>query len=582
MKRGCFLSLLILAAFFGGYWYLLHPHIEPPVLWWATGIASFFMWISFGALQTAVTSARDASRVSAEGSVGGYGGEQFEDGATVTVVGHIRAIGSALRAPFSGRPAVFYTYDIDHISQRSDDSTNVKDYSGFALTPSAIDSPHGSVRILGFPMLEQFPKEEFDTDEGRRNAAAYLESAPFKDMQGFHPTAIYNEIKELLTDDDGAILAAIVYFRTDIIRIVSGWARGLANAEARKDWKMTEDRDLSDKQLHEQIVAPGTQVCAIGRWSTAKHGLVPPAAGMIRLLQGDAPQVAKGLWGKVVSNTIGCIVVAAIVNGAIYTLLQVAAGKSKLFAETPVATHSIHGDELHEAVRSGNLATAEKLVSNGTGVDVRDSDGRTPLAQAENADMARWLIAHGADVNAARADDGQTVLMEQAAAGRADVVRVLVRAGAKLDAVSTKWHSTALMRALDAEHLDVARILTDAGAKDETVSESRGQALHENDPPVRACFAYVDAIQREDRDALVKLSTFKSFDDVDFKIWKSSRPVHPKMVSGYSTENAATIQLRGAIPSGVYETWTYQLVRQGDEWRVNGERWETRLSSNEM
>jgi undecaprenyl-diphosphatase len=32
----------------------------------------------------------------------------------------------------------------------------------------------------------------------------------------------------------GAIIAAIVYFRTDIIRIVSGWGRGLTSAEKRK------------------------------------------------------------------------------------------------------------------------------------------------------------------------------------------------------------------------------------------------------------------------------------------------------------------------------------------------------------
>jgi undecaprenyl-diphosphatase len=32
----------------------------------------------------------------------------------------------------------------------------------------------------------------------------------------------------------GAIIAAIVYFRTDIIRIVSGWGRGLTSAENRK------------------------------------------------------------------------------------------------------------------------------------------------------------------------------------------------------------------------------------------------------------------------------------------------------------------------------------------------------------
>ena len=38
----------------------------------------------------------------------------------------------------------------------------------------------------------------------------------------------------------GAIIASIVYFRSDIIRLAGAWFRGLANAEARqhRDWKM--------------------------------------------------------------------------------------------------------------------------------------------------------------------------------------------------------------------------------------------------------------------------------------------------------------------------------------------------------
>ena len=38
----------------------------------------------------------------------------------------------------------------------------------------------------------------------------------------------------------GAIIASIVYFRADIIRLAGAWFRGLANAEARRhrDWKM--------------------------------------------------------------------------------------------------------------------------------------------------------------------------------------------------------------------------------------------------------------------------------------------------------------------------------------------------------
>ncbi|HXH38443.1 MAG TPA: hypothetical protein VNN08_07435, partial [Thermoanaerobaculia bacterium] len=283
MKRGCFVSLLILGACFGGYWYLLHGHVEPPALWWATGIASFFMWISIGALRNAIAAGRDAARVASDSAVGGYSGEQYADDATVTVVGHIRATGPALTAPLSGKPAVLYSYEISHVSEGRDETTTVMDFSGFALTPCAIDSPHGSIRLLGFPLLEGFDKTSLDTDEGRRNGTAYLASAPFTDMEGFHPGAIYSEVKAVLTDDDGQL---------------------------RKDWKMTEDRDLTDKSLSEQIVAPGEQVCAIGRWSAAKHGLVPHGGNVIRLVRGDPQQVVSTLRGKAVANLIGFLVVA--------------------------------------------------------------------------------------------------------------------------------------------------------------------------------------------------------------------------------------------------------------------------------
>ncbi len=551
MKKGCLVSLLILAACAGGYWYVLHGHVEPPALWWGVGLASFFMWISIGAMRTAIASAQDAARVTRDSTFSGYTGEQYEDGATVTVAGHIRAVGQSLRAPFSGKPAVLVSYEIDHTVPSEDGSTDSKDYSGFVMVPCAIDSTRGAIRLFGFPLLEGFPKVSLDGDEARRNAASFLAETTFTEMKGFHPGVIYKEIKDLLTDDDG---------------------------EVRKDWRMTDDRDLSDKNLHEQIVAPGEQVCAIGRWSAEKRGLIGVTGGVIRLVQGDAPKVVGTLRGKIIVNTIACLVLAAVVNGAVYMLLQVASGKSTILADTPLARHSIHGDEMHEAVNSGNIAAAETLFASGTGVDVPDSDGKTSLAQVKDPAMARWLIAHGAHVNAAR-PDGQTVLMEQSAAGNTEIVRALVNAGAKLDAVSSKWHSTALQRALDGEHLEIARILRDAGAKDDTVTETRGQKLGESDPPVVAALAYLDAIQREDQAAMKEHSTFQTFDDVDFKLWKSSRPLHPRLAEGFATADTATIHLRGAIPSGIYETWTYQLVNRSGDWRVSSERWETRLSS---
>jgi len=439
MKRGCVLTLLILVALLGGYWYLLHGHIEPPVLWWSVGIASFLMWISTGALRTAAMAARDAARVASQSSFAGFSGEEMTDGETVTIVGRVRALGSPLRAPFSDQQAVLYSYEIEHISQNAESSSTAKDYSGFALAPTAIDSSRGSINLLGFPLLEGFPKTTIDSDAARQNAAAYIASTAFTDMQGFHPGQIYQQIRDVLTDDDGHL---------------------------RKDWKMTEDRDLSDKYLTEQIVVPGEQVCVIGSWSAAKHGLVPGGTdGVIQLLRGDPQKVGSNLWGKCIRNVIGGLVVAAIVNAGVYTILRASAGDPRFsfLSGTPMAKHSIHAKQMLDAVTNGNIAAAGKLAQNGTSIDVRDSDGRTALAKAPDAAMARWLIARGADVNASR-DDGQTVLMEQAAAGNAEVVRVLVNSGAKLDVVSSKWHTTALQRALDAEKLDVVRILRDAGA----------------------------------------------------------------------------------------------------------------------
>ncbi|MEA2165652.1 MAG: hypothetical protein QOK37_3779 [Thermoanaerobaculia bacterium] len=450
MKRGCLLTLLILFALIGVYWYLLHGHIEPPVLWWGVGIASFFMWIATGALRTAAFAARDARRVSNQSVSAGFNGEDMEDGATITVVGRVRAVSQPLRAPFSDQPAVLYSYEIEHESTGPEESTsNVKDYSGFALTPTAIDSPRGSILLLGFPLLEGFPKTTFDTDAARQNAAAYVASTAFIDMEGFHPGQIYQQVRDMLTEDDGSV---------------------------RKDWKMTDDRDFSNKILVEQIVAPGEQVCAIGRWSAAKRGLVPGGTnGVVQLLRGDPENVERGLWGKCVRNVIGGLIVAAIVNAAIYVMLGAAAGDRRFsfLSGTPMAKHSIHASEMFDAVANGDVIAAEKLRQNGTGVDVRDSDGRTPLAKVTDPAMARWLIAHGADVNAS-SDDDQTVLMMHAASGDTEIVRMLVHAGARLDDVSAKWHTTALQRALDAEKPDVVRVLRDAGAK-ESVIESSGQ-----------------------------------------------------------------------------------------------------------
>jgi hypothetical protein len=159
---------------------------------------------------------------------------------------------------------------------------------------------------------------------------------------------------------------------------------------------------------------------------------------------------------------------------------------------------------LHAAAARGDAAAIQALVARGTGVDARDSHGRTPLHVAafrgHHAAM-RALVAAGADPNAlendrydvvtiaAVADDlatlrtalelgagarnvtsryDGTALIAAAHLGHAGIVRALIRAGAPLDHVNTLgW--TAVIESIvlgdgGPRHLDTLRALVEAGA----------------------------------------------------------------------------------------------------------------------
>ncbi len=556
MKRGCLITLLTWGACAFGYWYFTHTRLMPPLDWAGPLVAGLIMALIIGALRNAFAAARDAMRLSGQP---GLMGEKPRDGDVVSVSGHIRASGSPMHAPISGRPAVLYAYEISHTRQTRNSVETVNDFSGFGLSSAVIDSSYGAIRLLGFPMLDAFKK---DSLENAANAAKYIEETQFTDLTGFQPGARYREMKELMTDDDGHL---------------------------KKDWRMTdrwqppepddddpekESLDLAGENFFEQIVAPGDQVSAIGRYSAEKGGLVHDTSHPLQLLPGDASVAAGTLWRKAAWTLVGAVVFGAILNGVVFGVLK--AHKPGPPIALSKETIQENTQALHDAARESNLARIEQLVRRSTPVDARDEEQTTPLMRASNGNIAGWLIAHGADVNAAN-QKGETPLMRQAQLGHADVVKLLVKSGAKLDTKSSGWKMTALQLALDTEKLDVAQALREAGAKDDTVTAANGHAVTDTSDEVRACREYLDAVQREDRKALSDLSTLGSFNDVDFNIWKKVRFANGRLVEGYTNADAATIAMRGATPGGTYVTWTYQLVRQGETWKISSERWETRF-----
>ena len=296
MKKACLIGLLTWALLSAAYWYWLHKHLNPPADVWVAVIAGFLMAVVIGTLRNAIAAAGDARRVRRAVEPGAFMGQQPADGETIAVAGTIRPLGDALLAPFSCRRAVLYSFEIEHENPAMrDEMRQVKDYSGFALTPSVIDSMRGAVKLLCYPQLEAVPKEEITAPDAIANAQAYIANTQWTPMEGLNPAAIYREVKDVLTDDDGQV---------------------------RKDWRMGDPPNIHNATLTEQIVAPGTQVFAIGKWSAEKRGLVPDNGVPARLVAGDARKVLKSLRAKMLGNLFGASVFGIVINAALYFVVK--------------------------------------------------------------------------------------------------------------------------------------------------------------------------------------------------------------------------------------------------------------------
>jgi len=155
---------------------------------------------------------------------------------------------------------------------------------------------------------------------------------------------------------------------------------------------------------------------------------------------------------------------------------------------------------LWDAVGEGNTAQVKAHIYHKTGINVKDSDGQTPLhiaARVDRVEMARLLLAHGANVNEkdnygktplfgaarkgskemvelltakgadinARNKDGWTPLHLVACFGQKEAVELLIGKGADINA-KDKTGRTARQVAIDRKHAAVAEVLRMAGEKE--------------------------------------------------------------------------------------------------------------------
>jgi len=189
----------------------------------------------------------------------------FQDGQRVVAIGPIVPLAEALRSPLAGRECVAYEYQIDHEGRDQDHRlVRVRDYWGMAVCPTAIDTPAGRVRILGYTRLEA-PFGILEGEEAFRAAEEYVRSTPFR-----HPTDPGERRGSLAEPLD----AESDRFRDDLC--ANPDHVGITSLRG-------EDADLRGLRLTERHIDVGQTVCAAGCYSAEMKALVPTTSGPKRL-----------------------------------------------------------------------------------------------------------------------------------------------------------------------------------------------------------------------------------------------------------------------------------------------------------
>ena len=138
---------------------------------------------------------------------------------------------------------------------------------------------------------------------------------------------------------------------------------------------------------------------------------------------------------------------------------------------------------LHYAAMDGHIDIIRALLKLGAEVDIsKEGRGRTPLARAANASVAKLLLDAGADPNHV-GSSRLTPLIRHSSKGNEEIVRLLLEHGARINVADTQ-NMSPIHYAASGKHPGVLRILLDNGARFE------GRRTNGETPLIMASAAY--------------------------------------------------------------------------------------------
>ena len=201
MKQGCIFLLVVLGlAIAGEFWLLDKLNIE--AAWYIPVLLGFSVAILIANLQgfTMILKYWRASKVQVRDA---------KDGMLIAVTGRATPSGSPLVSPFGDKSCVIYEYNMRHNVRTDNSNSRISGFCGMGMTACNIQSPQGTVRLVGFPLMQNFPMSYYDSESALDKAAKWLAETEWK-QGATSVTGALAELRDILNDEDGVLKVDLI------------------------------------------------------------------------------------------------------------------------------------------------------------------------------------------------------------------------------------------------------------------------------------------------------------------------------------------------------------------------------------
>ncbi|HUR00156.1 MAG TPA: hypothetical protein VM166_11925 [Gemmatimonadaceae bacterium] len=274
---------IILSGLFAAY---LLPRLdrERAILW--SVVLGCALTMSIGWMRVAATARRDRRLIERAESA-----QAPRDGEVIAVAGQIETAGEPLRSPVRAEPSIIYEFSAFHRAKRKHhkEQSDIADYAGYGIAAPVVRGAVFSAPLRSFPYLHGFERAEIDTPETLVNVKEHIRFG-----QPQPPPA--GEMLEHTKAWDGK-------WNGEPSRLV-------------RNFRADGAQDLAKCRFREEIVSPGTTVCALGVWSSARQGLIAAPGQELWLYRGSPEQVKEELS---VSNGCGLFLAVLFAAGSVAT-----------------------------------------------------------------------------------------------------------------------------------------------------------------------------------------------------------------------------------------------------------------------